>query len=158
MFGLGTYTGVKRLCGIFWGGEDLAADLGAVTNRGTHGHYTAPYELARSLTLLAAAAAQVDAVDAVYTNYRDPEGLKAEATEALRDGFSAKAAIHPDQAGPINAAFTPSEADVTWAKRVVAAFDASPAAGVASIEGKMLDRPHYRSAQRVLARAAQAQG
>ena len=155
MFGLGTYAEVERLCGIFWGGEDLAADLGAVANRDTHGRYTAPYELARSLTLFAAAAAQVDAVDAVYTNFRDLEGLKAEAAAALRDGFSAKAAIHPDQVEPINAAFTPSAADVAWAKRVLAAFDESPGAGVASLDGKMLDRPHYRSAQRVLARAEQ---
>jgi citrate lyase subunit beta/citryl-CoA lyase len=157
MFGLGTYSGVERLCGIFWGGEDLAADLGAVANRGANGRYTAPYELARSLTLAAAAAAQVDAVDAVYTNFRDLDGLRAEAAEALRDGFSAKAAIHPDQVEPINAAFTPSAADVAWAKRVVAAFEESPGAGVAAIDGKMLDRPHYRSAQRVLARAEQAQ-
>lgn len=156
MFGLGTYAGVERLCGIFWGGEDLAADLGAVANRDTHGRYTTPYELARSLTLFAAAAAGVIAVDAVYTNFRDLEGLKAEAAEALRDGFSAKAAIHPDQVEPINAAFTPSAADVAWAKRVLAAFDESPGAGVASLDGKMLDRPHYRAAQRVLARAEQA--
>lgn len=153
MFGLGTYAGVERLCGIFWGGEDLAADLGAVANRDTQGRYTAPYQLGRSLTLFAAAAAGVIAVDAVYTNFRDLEGLKAEAAEALRDGFSAKAAIHPDQVEPINAAFTPSAADVAWAKRVLAAFDASPGAGVASLDGKMLDRPHYKAAQRVLARA-----
>lgn len=153
MFGLGTYAAVERLCGVFWGGEDLAADVGAVTNRGTSGRYSGPYELARSLTLFAAAAAQVDAVDAVYTNFRDLEGLTAEATEALRDGFSAKAAIHPDQVEPINAAFTPSVVDVAWAKRVVAAFDESSGVGVASLDGKMLDRPHYRSAQRVLARA-----
>ena len=157
MFGLGTYAGVARLCGMFWGGEDLAADLGAVSNRGTNGGYSAPYQLARSLTLYAAAAAQVDAVDAVYTNFRDLDGLRAEAADALRDGFSAKAAIHPDQVEPINVAFTPSADDVAWAKRVVAAFDASLGAGVTSIDGKMLDRPHHRSAERVLARARQAQ-
>lgn len=153
LFGLGAYAGVERLCGLFWGGEDLAADLGAVANRDTQGRYTAPYQLARSLTLFAAAAAGVIAVDAVYTNFRDLEGLKAEAAEALRDGYSAKAAIHPDQVEPINAAFTPSAADITWAKRVVAAFYESPGAGVASLDGKMLDRPHYRAAQRVLSRA-----
>ena len=154
LFGLGTYAGVERLCGILWGGEDLAADIGAVANRDADGRYTPPYALARSLTLLGSAAAHVDAVDAVYTNFRDTEGLKAEAAAALRDGFSAKAAIHPDQIDPINAAFTPSEADVAWAKRVIAAFDSAPGAGVASLDGRMLDRPHYRSAQRVLARAA----
>jgi citrate lyase subunit beta/citryl-CoA lyase len=155
LFDMGSYASVAgpRLCGMMWGGEDLAADIGATANHGPDGRYTAPYELARSLTLLGAAAAQVVAVDAVYTNFRDTEGLKAEAADALRDGFSAKAAIHPDQIEPINAAFTPSQADVTWATRVVAAFDGAPGRGAIALDGKMLDRPHYRSAQRVLARA-----
>ncbi len=143
-----------RLCGMMWGGEDLAADIGTIANRDAQSRYTAPFELARSLTLLGATAAQVAAVDAVYTNFRDAAGLRAEAAEALRDGFSAKAAIHPDQIGPINEAFTPSVEAIDWAKRVVDAFDQLPgAAAVASIDGKMLDRPHYRSALRVLARA-----
>ena len=156
MFGLGTYADppLPRLCGLMWGGEDLAADTGAIRNRGADGLYTTPFQLARSLCLFGAAAASVIAIDAVYTDFRDIEGVKKEAEEALRDGFSAKAAIHPDQVAPINAAFTPSAADIDWAKRVVAAFDASTATGVASIDGKMLDRPHYRSAQRVLERAS----
>ncbi len=156
LFNMGSYADAAgpRLCGMMWGGEDLAADVGSVANRGTQGRYTAPYELARSLTLLGAAAAQVLAVDAVYTNFRDVEGLQAEAAEALRDGFSAKAAIHPDQIAPINAAFTPSDADIAWAKRILAAFDESPGRGAIAIDGKMLDRPHYRAAQRVLARAS----
>lgn len=153
MFGLGSYAGVDRLCGVLWGGEDLAADLGALSNRAPDGRYGAPYELARTLGLFAAASAQVDAIDAVYTDFRDRDGLKAEALQALRDGFSAKAAIHPDQIEVINTAFTPSADDLAWARTVIAAFDACPGAGVASIDGKMLDRPHYRSAQRVLARA-----
>jgi citrate lyase subunit beta / citryl-CoA lyase len=150
-------TAGTRLSGMLWGGEDLAADIGAVANRGADGRYTAPYQLARTLTLLGASAAQVAAVDAVYTNFRDPEGLKQESAEALRDGFTAKAAIHPDQVPVINAAFTPSAEDVAWARRVIAAFDANPQSGALSIDGKMLDRPHLRSAQRVLARAAQSQ-
>ena len=156
LFEMGSYAlaAGSRLCGMLWGGEDLSADVGAVANRDANGRYTAPYELARSLTLLGATAAQVPAVDAVYTNFRDAEGLKVEAIEAVRDGFSAKAAIHPDQIGPINAAFTPSPADVQWARRVIAAFDENPSAGAVSIEGKMLDRPHCRSALRLLARAA----
>lgn len=155
LFEMGSYAHAAgpRLCAMMWGGEDLAADIGTVANRGTNGRYTAPYELARSLTLLGATAAQVPAIDAVYTSFRDAEGLRAEAAEAVRDGFSAKAAIHPDQIGPIHAAFTPSGADVEWAKRVIAAFDEKPGAGAVSIEGKMLDRPHYRAAQRLLARA-----
>jgi len=157
MFGLGSYDNppIPRLCGMLWGGEDLAADVGAIANRDEEGRYAAPYQLARSLCLFAATAASVIAVDAVYTNFRDLAGLKEEALEGLRSGFSAKAAIHPDQIEAINAAFTPSAADIEWADRVIAAFDESPGAGVASVDGKMLDRPHYRSAQRVLARAQQ---
>ncbi len=159
MFGLGSYGPPPhpRLCGLMWGGEDLAADLGAIANRDALGSYTAPYQLARSLCLYAAAAAAVEAIDAVYTDFRDSEGLKAEAAEGLRDGFSGKAAIHPDQVAPINAAFTPTAADVERARRIVAAFEASAATGVASLDGRMLDRPHLRSAQRILARAERAQ-
>jgi len=158
MFGLGSYgpPAHPRLCGLMWGGEDLAADLGAIGNRDARGAYTDPYQLARSLCLYAAAAVSLPAIDAVYTNFRDTEGLKAEAVEGLRDGFSAKAAIHPDQVAPINAAFTPTAADVERAQRIVAAFETSTATGVASLDGRMLDRPHLRSAQRVLERARQA--
>ena len=156
MFGLGSYDSppIARLCGMSWGGEDLAADVGAMTNRDDSGRYAAPYQLARSLCLFAAISAAVIAVDAVYTNFRDAAGLRQESIEGLRSGFSAKAAIHPDQIAVINEAFTPSAADVEAARKVIAAFDASPGAGVASVDGKMLDRPHYRTAQRVLARAA----
>jgi citrate lyase subunit beta/citryl-CoA lyase len=155
LFGLGTYAELPtpRLFGMMWGGEDLAADIGAIANRDASGRYTTPYELARSLCLLGAAAASVLPVDAVYTNFRDLQGLKAEALEGLRSGFGAKVAIHPAQVDVINEAFTPSSSDVEWAKRVIAAFDALGGGGVAAIDGKMLDRPHLRSAQRVLARA-----
>ena len=153
MLQMGSYSAPSpRLCGMLWGGEDLAADIGAVTNKDEHRAYTAPYVLARTLTLLGAAAAQVAAVDAVYTNFRDPDGLREESARALRDGFSGKAAIHPDQVPVINAAFTPSEQDVARAHEVIAAFNAQPHAGAISLHGQMLDRPHYRSAQRVLAR------
>jgi citrate lyase subunit beta/citryl-CoA lyase len=158
MFGLGSYgpPAHPRLCGVMWGGEDLAADLGAIANRDASGAYTAPYQLARTLCLCAAAAVALPAIDAVYTDFRDGEGLKAEAAEGLRDGFSGKAAIHPDQVAPINAAFTPSVADVERARRIVAAFEASTATGVASLDGRMLDRPHLRGARRVLERAREA--
>jgi len=155
LLGMHTYAqpASPRLCGVMWGGEDLAADIGAVTNKGPDGRYLPLYELARTLTLLSATAAQVVAVDAVYTDFRNTDGLRAEAADALRDGFSAKAAIHPAQIAPINEAFTPAEADVAWARRVIEAFDAAPQSGAIAIEGKMLDRPHLRSAQRVIARA-----
>jgi len=154
VFALGTFAGAShRLMGLAWGGEDLSADLGAEANRGENGLYTEPYRLARSLTLLGAAAAAVDAIDAVYTNFRDMEGLAAECREARRDGFVAKMAIHPAQVPVINEAFTPSEEAVAKAKAVVAAFSENPGAGVVGIGGEMLDRPHLVRAERLLARA-----
>lgn len=155
VLGTGGYAGAgARLVGMTWGGEDLAADIGALANRDAQGRYTEPYRLARSLTLLAATAAQVIAVDAVYIDFRDVDGLRREAADALRDGFTAKLAIHPDQVGPINEAFTPSADAIERARRVIAAFDAAPGAGAVALDGRMLDRPHRRSAERVLARAA----
>lgn len=141
-----------RLCGMLWGGEDLAADIGASHNRDASNHYTPTYQLARSLTLLGATAAKVGAIDAVYANFRDVDGLKAELSQAVRDGFVGKAAIHPDQIAHINAAFTPSAQEVEAAQRVVAAFEAAAATGVASVDGKMIVRPYYLAAKRVLAR------
>lgn len=159
LFGLGSYAhpALPRLCGMMWGGEDLAADLGAFVNRDSSGVYTAPYQLARALCLIGAATAGVTAVDSVYTDFRDHAGLLTEAARGLRDGFSAKAAIHPDQIDLIHAAFTPSVADVNHAVRVVSAFASVGGAGVVSMDGGMLDRPHYRGALRVLGRA-QASG
>lgn len=157
VFALGTFAGAShRLAGLTWGGEDLSADIGAETNRGPDGAYTDPYRLARALTLLGAAAAGVDAVDSVYTNFRDMAGLEAECREARRDGFVAKMAIHPAQVPVINAAFTPSPEAVARARAVVEAFGANPGAGVVGVEGEMLDRPHLLRAERLLKRAGAA--
>ncbi|QFU16845.1 HpcH/HpaI aldolase/citrate lyase family protein [Microvirga thermotolerans] len=154
VFALGTFAGAShRLAGLAWGGEDLSADIGAEANRDAGGNYTEPYRLARSLTLLGAAAAGVDAIDAVYTNFRDMEGLAAECREARRDGFVAKMAIHPAQVPVINEAFTPSADAIAKAEAVVAAFRANPGAGVVGVGGEMLDRPHLVRAERLLARA-----
>jgi citrate lyase subunit beta / citryl-CoA lyase len=153
VFALGTFSGAsQRLAGIAWGGEDLSADIGAETNRGDDGSYAEPYRLARALTLLGATAAEVDAIDSVYTNFRDMPGLAAECRQARRDGFAAKMAIHPDQVPVINEAFTPSEEALAHARSVIAAFAANPGAGVVGLDGEMLDRPHLRRAQRLVAR------
>ena len=153
LFALGSLAGASpRLLAVAWGAEDLAADLGAETNRDAAGAYTDPYRLARSLTLFAAAAAGVDAVDTVFTDYRDLDGLAAECEMARRDGFSGKLAIHPDQVATINAAFTPTPEAIGKARAVVAAFAANPGAGVVGIDGRMVDRPHLRRAERLLAR------
>jgi citrate lyase subunit beta / citryl-CoA lyase len=154
IFALGTFAGAShRLMGLTWGGEDLSADLGAETNRGEDGAYTDPYRLARSLTLLGAAAAGVDAVDSVFTNFRDMAGLEAECRSARRDGFVAKMAIHPAQVPVINEAFTPSPDAVERAQAVIEAFKANPGAGVVGVNGEMLDRPHLLRAERLLRRA-----
>jgi citrate lyase subunit beta/citryl-CoA lyase len=153
VFALGTFAGAsQRLVGIAWGGEDLSADIGAETNRQDDGAYAEPYRLARTLTLLGATAAEVNAIDSVYTNFRDLEGLAAECREARRDGFAAKMAIHPAQVAVINEAFTPSEEALAHARMVVEAFAANPGAGVVGLNGEMLDRPHLKRAERVLAK------
>jgi citrate lyase subunit beta/citryl-CoA lyase len=154
VFALGTFAGAShRLMGLTWGGEDLSADLGAETNRGEDGAYTDPYRLARSLTLLGAAAAGVNAIDSVFTNFRDEAGLGAECRAARRDGFVAKMAIHPAQVPVINEAFTPSPEAIERAKAVIEAFKANPGAGVVGVDGEMLDRPHLLRAERLLRRA-----
>jgi citrate lyase subunit beta / citryl-CoA lyase len=143
-----------RLCGMMWGGEDLATDIGASANR-SDGQYTPPFQLARSLCLFGAAAAAVPAVDAVYTDFKDLDGLRAEARAAVVAGFGAKAAIHPGQVQIINDLFTPSEEALHTAAAIVAAFALQPSAGAVNIAGRMFDRPHLRAAQRVLARVKQ---
>lgn len=139
-----------RLAGMMWGAEDLAAELGAMQNY-VDGAYTEPFRLARHLCLLAAREAGVMPIDTVYADFRDSEGLSRHAAAARRDGFEAKAAIHPAQLGPINAAFTPGLDEIDWAEKVVAVF-ADADTGVAALDGKMLDMPHLRMAQRILAR------
>jgi len=142
-----------RLEALSWGAEDLSAAIGATTNRDEQNAYTPPFMLARNLCLLAAAAAGVQAMDTVYTQFRDLEGLGHECELAARDGFTGKIAIHPGQIPVINEAFTPSETEIDEARRVQAAFEAEPDAGVVSLDGRMIDRPHLKIAVRILERA-----
>ena len=157
LFHMGSYEGAShRLDGLAWGAEDLAADLGAETNRLENGGYSDPYRLARTLTLLGSAAAGLAAIDTVFTNFRDEAGLRAETEAARRDGFAGKMAIHPAQVPVINAVFSPSEEAIAHARAVVAAFAANPDAGVIGIEGRMIDKPHLKQAERILARITEA--
>jgi len=153
VFGLGTYVGAKRLAALTWGAEDLPAAIGAATSREEDGRFTPPYEVARALTLFGAAAAGIAPIETVYPNFRDLDGLAAYAARARRDGFVGMMAIHPSQVPVINAAFTPSEAEIAHAHAVVAAFEAQPEAGALSLDGKMIDRPHLIQARRILAAA-----
>jgi len=140
-----------RLEAFTWGAEDLSAALGAVTNRDADGEFAFTYKMVRSLALIAAKAAGVAAIETLHADFRDAKGLERTARAALRDGFSGMLAIHPDQVEIINAAFTPTAEDVALAHRVVAAFSAG--AGVVSLDGRMLDKPHLVQAQNTLARA-----
>jgi citrate lyase subunit beta/citryl-CoA lyase len=150
VFALGGYKGVSpRLEAITWGAEDLSACIGG-NNRTIEGEYDGPYKLARSLCLLAASAAEVSAIDTIYTDFKDPEGLKAECAGARRSGFTAKMAIHPAQLAAINEAFSVSAAERDWAERVIAAFAANPEAGTLALDGKMIDKPHLVLARRLI--------
>jgi citrate lyase subunit beta/citryl-CoA lyase len=145
---------LPRLYGLTWGAEDLSAALGAATNLDEDGRLSLTYRTVRSLTLLAAKASGVEAVDTVYPNYRDLDGLRRSSIASRREGFSGRFAIHPDQVDVINEAFSPSADDVAFAERVVAAFDAAPDTGTVGVDGKMLDRPHLLQAQKILAMRA----
>ena len=154
LFGLLSYRDCcSSLAAMSWGGEDLSAALGASSKYTAGGELAFTYKLARSLCLAGAVAADVQPVDGVFADFRDEEGLIAEARAAASEGFTGKLAIHPAQVDPINDAFTPSEAELDHARAIVAAFEAEPDAGVLSVAGKMVDRPHLIQARRVLTRS-----
>jgi len=155
MFALGSYGGVTdRLVGLTWGAEDLPAAIGAATSREADGSYTAPYQLARSLTLFGAHAAGVAAIETVYPDFRDLDGLAAYAARGRRDGFTGMMAIHPSQVAVINAAFTPSVEERAKAQAIVDLFAANPGAGALQLNGRMVDAPHLKAATALLALAA----
>jgi citrate lyase subunit beta/citryl-CoA lyase len=142
--------GIPRLAGLTWGAEDLSAALGAISNREADGSLSPLYVFANSMCLCAAAAAGVDAIDTLHADFRDGDGLAAACAVARRRGFRGKIAIHPDQVDIINAAFTPSEAEIAAARCIVDAFAAQPQAGTLSIDGVMVDLPHLKQARRTL--------
>jgi citrate lyase subunit beta / citryl-CoA lyase len=154
LFGMLSYRAPNSpLAAMSWGAEDLSAALGASSKLEASGDLAFTYKMARSLCLAGAAAAGVQPVDGVFTDFRDESGLVSEAEAAAREGFTGKLAIHPAQVAIINAAFTPSTTDIAHAEAVVAAFEAQPDAGVLSVGGKMVDRPHLTQARKILSRA-----
>lgn len=157
LFRLHEYAGASsRLAALTWGAEDLSAAVGATANKDGSGDWLAPYQLVRSLTLFAAAAASVQAIDTVYTDFRDSAGLGRYADRARRDGFSGMLAIHPAQVAIINEAFVPTAAEIERARRIVALFTEHADAGVLQLDGEMIDRPHLLQAQRILDVAARS--
>jgi citrate lyase subunit beta/citryl-CoA lyase len=155
MFLAGTYKGSsQRLKALTWGAEDLSAELGAEANRDRDGNFLDPYRLARSLCLVGAAHAEVQAVDTVYIDFRNEAGFRRECEEARRDGFTGKMLIHPAQVAVCNEVFTPNAEQIKRAEAVVAAFAANPGVGTVGIGGVMFDRPHLEKARQLLARVA----
>ena len=143
----------KRLEAIIFGAEDYAASIGATrTTEATEVLY------ARSAVVTACAANDLQAIDMVYIDFRDIEGLRAEAREGARLGFSGKQIIHPNQVTPVQEAFTPSQEAIAYAQRVVNAFSASQkeGRGAFALDGKMIDMPLLKNAQKVLERAKAA--
>ena len=154
---MASYTGSsKRLAGLTWGAEDLSAEIGAAQTRDDEGCYTDVFRFARLSTILAATAAEVTPVDTVFPNFRDEDAFRRDCLEGMRDGFTARMAIHPAQVAIINEVFTPSTEAVAHARAVIDAFAAAGDVGVVGIDGKMFDRPHLKRAERLLARASAA--
>jgi citrate lyase subunit beta / citryl-CoA lyase len=151
MFRLGSYASHPRLAALTWGAEDLGAAIGATANKEVDGDWSAPYQVARSMCLFAAAAAEVLAIDTLYADFRNLEGLAASCRRSRRDGFVGRIAIHPDQIETINRCFSPSDEDVAHARRIVQTFADHTDAGTIGIDGKMYDIPHLKQARRLLA-------
>ena len=154
-FTLGDYrvARLSRLFGLTWGAEDLATDIGASTNRDSDGGWAQTYRLVRSLTLLGAKAAGVQAIDTLFIDFRDEAGLRAASQASRAEGFTGRIAIHPAQVAAINESYTPSDAEIAHARRVIAAFAAAPGTGTVGLDGRMIDIPHLKQAQALLASA-----
>lgn len=151
LFKLGSYLGCSpRLAGLTWGAEDIAAALGASTNRKANGEYDTVYRLACALCLAGAVAAEVQPIDTIYADYSDNEGLAQDAKVARQSGFTGKIAIHPNQVETINEAFSPGATEIEWAMKVVNLFDSNPDLGTVGLDGKMLDMPHLKQAQKII--------
>jgi citrate lyase subunit beta/citryl-CoA lyase len=155
-FRLGGYAEARlpRLRALTWGAEDLSAALGAAGNLDASGAWALTYRIARSLTLLAAHAAGVPAIDTIFTTFRDEAGLRASSSAAFAEGFCGRMAIHPAQVDAINESFSPSDEQLARAHRVVAAFRSAADAGAVGLDGTMLDLPHLKQAQAMLDRRA----
>ena len=146
----GDYAGSDRLVAMSWGAEDLSAVLGARVQFQPDGHYMPTFELARSLCLLGAVAAEVAPIETIQADFRDLDGLRDRALMVRSQGYRGMLAIHPAQVPVINAAFTPSTEELDEARAIVAAFDANPGAGTVGVNGAMLDRPHLARAKTLL--------
>ncbi|MEL1249335.1 HpcH/HpaI aldolase/citrate lyase family protein [Aurantiacibacter gilvus] len=145
---------MPRLLGLTWGAEDLSAAIGASRKRDANGVWTDLFRMVRAQVLLTAHAAGIAAIDTLHADFRDEDGLRRVARESYEDGFAGMLAIHPAQVPIINAAFTPSEAELAEAQAIVDAFAAAPGVGAVQLNGRMIDQPHLDQARKLLARAS----
>ena len=151
LFELNSYAGAShRLAGMTWGAEDLATAVGASSNKTDNGEFDFTYQLARSMCLLAASHAQVQAIDTLSVDFRDEAALRKDVLRARQAGFTGKLAIHPDQVLPIHDGFQPTPAELTHAQRIVDAFAQAQGAGAVQLDGRMVDKPHLTQALRLL--------
>ncbi|MGV2951437.1 HpcH/HpaI aldolase/citrate lyase family protein [Glutamicibacter sp. AGC46] len=142
--------GAQNVVALMWGAEDLIASLGGTSSRGEDGSYREVARFARSQVLLHAVAQGKAAIDSVYLDIPDLEGLGEESRDAKASGFAAKASIHPNQMPVIREAFAPTEAERERARRILDAAEANP--GVFAFEGQMVDEPLLRQARATLGR------
>ena len=152
---LPTFTQCKRVIALSWGAEDLSAALGAPRNRFDDNTFLDLYRHCRTQTLLCAAAGDVQPLDTVFVGIADERGFERECKEAAWMGYTGKITIHPNQIDVVNAAFTPTEAEVDESRRLISAFAEAQAQGRMAIrfEGKMVDVPHLTRARKLVARA-----
>ncbi len=144
-----------RVDGMTWGCEDLSAELGAGAIRDRNGDYLEVFALARSMALLAAAAAGKQPIDTIYPDFRDLDGLREDCRRGAAMGFTGKLTIHPDQIEIVNKAFTPSEAEIAEARELLALAEEQQREGriAFGFKGRMADAPQLKRARRILARA-----
>jgi len=152
LFSLDAFAAIRRVSALVLGLNDLAIELGAQA-----GADRTPFHSAMSMTVLAARAFGVSALDGVFNGIEDELGFEREARQARAFGFDGKTLIHPKQIAPANRAFSPSPEEVAWAQTVVAGFAAVegriPAPGAILVQGKMVERLHLDHARRMIAAA-----
>ena len=146
---------VPRIDALTWGAEDLSAAIGARRNRDADGRYLPLFEYARTMTMLAAAAAGVQPLDTVWVDVTDPDGLRRDSGESASMGYTGKISIHPSQIDVINEVFTPSADDIEESRELLAELERNRAEGRMAFRfrGQMVDVPHFARARRILATA-----
>merc|ERR1719215_571942 len=137
-----------RVEAVTWGAEDLSAELGAKKRRDSSGSYLEVFQLCRSLTLLAAKGAKVQAIDTVFTDLKDLKGCREESETSADTGFDGKLTIHPDQIDVVNAAFSPTPQELKAAQELLAAAESEP--GAFRWKGQMVDKPHLKQAEKIV--------